>query len=37
MFDFSNKKTQKRIASVVAIILAVVMVLSCIVTSVGSF
>lgn len=35
MFNFSNKKTQKRVASVIAILLVLVMVISCIVTYVG--
>lgn len=37
MFNFSNKKTQRIISSVIAIALVLVMVISCIVTSVGSF
>lgn len=35
MFNFSNKKAQKRVASVIAILLVLVMVISCIVTYVG--
>lgn len=37
MFNFSSKKTQRIISSVIAIVLVAVMVISCIVTSVGSF
>ncbi len=35
MFNFSNKKVQKRVASVIAIFLVLVMVISCIVTYAG--
>lgn len=37
MFNFSNKKTQRIVSSVIAIVLVVVMVLSCIITTVGGF
>ncbi len=37
MFNFSNKKTQRIISSVIAIVLVVVMILSCIITTVGAF
>ena len=35
MFNFSNQKTKRIVSSVIAIFLVVVMVISCIVTSVG--
>lgn len=35
MFNFSNQKTKRIVSSVIAIVLVAVMVLSCIVTSIG--
>ncbi len=35
MFDFSNRKTKRIVSSVIAIFLVLVMIVSCIVTSVG--
>ncbi len=37
MFNFSNKKKQRIISSVIAIVLVLAMVISCIVTTVGGF
>ncbi len=37
MFNFSNKKKQRLISTIIAVALVVVMVVSCIVTSVGGF
>lgn len=36
MFNFGNKKTQRIISTVIAVVLVLAMVISCIVTSVGS-
>lgn len=35
MFNFSNQKTKRIVSSVIAIFLVVVMVLGCIVTTIG--
>lgn len=35
MFNFSNQKTKRIVSSVIAIFLVLVMVISCIVTTIG--
>lgn len=35
MFNFSNKKKQRLISTIIAVILVLAMVISCIVTTVG--
>lgn len=37
MFNFSNKKVQRIVSSTIAIVLVIVMVLSCIMTTIGAF